>query len=115
MEIKILEEILGKAGIYGGAYDKKTGKILYLSPMLQEYFKEAKIGDDYKTAIPVYGLFGDGSENIKSLMFDPCENGMWFNNFTTTMITEDGQEIVIIFSIPTTMPEDFMIVKTEAL
>ncbi len=115
MEVKILEEILGKAGIYGGAFDKKTGKLVYMSPMLQEYFKDAKIGDDYKTAIPVHGLFGDGSENQKALMFDPCENGMWFNNFTTTMTTEDGNEIVLIYAIPTTMPDDFMIVKTEKI
>ncbi len=115
MEIKILEEILGKAGIYGGAFDKKTGKIVYLSPMLKAYFKDAKVGDDYKTAIPVHGLFGDGSQNQKGLMFDPCENGMWFNNFTTNMTTDDGKEIVLVYSIPTTMPKDFMIVKTEEI
>ncbi len=115
MEVKILEEILGKAGIYGGAFDKKTGKIVYLSPLLQEYFSDAKIGDDYKTAIPVHGLFGNGKTNIKSLMFDPCENGMWYNNFTTNMTTNDGKEIVLIYAIPTTMPQDFLIVKTEEI
>ncbi len=115
MEIKILEEILGKAGIYGGAFDKTSGKIVYLSPLLSQYFPEAKIGDDYKTDIPVYGLFGDGSKNIKGLMFDPCENGMWFNNFTTNMTTESGDEIVLVYSIPTTMPKDFMVVKTEEI
>ncbi len=48
-------------------------------------------------------------------MFDPCENGMWFNKFTTAMTSEDGKEIVLIYAIPTTKPDDFMIVKTEKI
>ncbi len=88
---------------------------MFKSSHPRQTFPEAQVGDDYKTAIPVHGLFGDGSKNQKALMFDPCENGMWFNNFTTNMTLEGGKEIVLVYAIPTTMPSDFTIVKTEEI
>ncbi len=113
MNIKILEIMLQKAGIYGLAFNKKTEELMYLSPMLAGSYPNAKIGENYKTAVPAHSLFGDGSKNTKGLLFDPCEDGIWFDMHTTNITLEDGTEVVVMFAVPTEKPKDMIMVKTE--
>ncbi len=115
MQVAILEEMIGRAGIYGLAFDKKTEKLIYLSPMLAESHPNAKIGDNYKTAIAEHTLFGDAEKNTKALLFDPCEDGLWFNCFTVNKALEDGTEIVLMYAVPCAMPKEFLLVKREEI
>ncbi len=113
--MKEIEKMITDAGgVYGLAVEKDTNKVLYITPQMKAnpYIK-IKEGDIVPADNSNNGPFGDGSEDLKKLIFDSFAKELWFYAYTISKTLENGTEVVLKYCVPTQTPQKQLFVLTS--
>ena len=113
----IMSTIIKNVGIYSYAIDKTNYKLLFIDENMKGFSKGAKIGE------VCYKAFYNADKpcptckiqegDFESLIYDPCNGGIWFKGMGISEKLEDNENCAIMINTPTSKPEEIMVVKSE--